>query len=55
MKDNPRAGAARRPHRRDDRREQLPTWKNTRPRDNQAMDRRDFDRTMERMEMVLGR
>jgi hypothetical protein len=55
MQDNLRAAPARRPQRRNDRREQLPTWKNTSPRENQPVDRRDLDRSLERMETVLGR
>ncbi len=35
--------------------EQLPTWKNTRPPDNQEIDRHDFERGLERMETLLGR
>ena len=44
------------PRRRDeDRNEPLPTWKNTRPRENQKVDRRDLERSLERMETLLGR
>ena len=40
---------------RHDQHEQLPTWRNTRPRGNPETDRRDFERSVERMEAVLGR
>ena len=44
------------PRRRDeDRPEQLPTHENTRPRDNQEVDHRDLERSLERMGTVLGR
>jgi len=36
-------------------RKPLPTWRNTRPRDNPALDRRDLARSIERFETVLGR
>jgi hypothetical protein len=36
-------------------REQLPTWRNTRPRGNPAPDRRDLERSRERFEALLGR
>ena len=36
-------------------REQQPIWRNTRPRGNPALDRRDLDRSVERFEAVLGR
>jgi hypothetical protein len=55
MQDTVRADTRRRPSRQDDRREQLPTWKNTCPRDNQDVDQRDLDRSLERMDTVLGR
>ena len=35
--------------------EPVPTWRNTRPRGNPETDRRDFERSVERMEAVLGR
>jgi hypothetical protein len=35
--------------------EPLPTWRNTRPRGNPEPDRRDLERSRERMEAVLGR
>jgi hypothetical protein len=38
-----------------DRREQPPTWRNTRPRGNQQLDERDHARSVERFEAVLGR
>jgi hypothetical protein len=34
---------------------QLPTWQNTRPRGNQEPDRRDLERSIEKLEMLLGR
>jgi hypothetical protein len=40
---------------RDDRREPLPTWRNTRPRGNPEPDRRDLERSVERFEALLGR
>jgi hypothetical protein len=36
-------------------REPVPTWRNTRPRGNQEPDRRDLNRGVERLEMLLGR
>jgi hypothetical protein len=36
-------------------REQLPTWRNTRPRGNPEPDRRDLERSRERFEALLGR
>jgi hypothetical protein len=33
----------------------LPTWQNTRPRGNQELDRRDLNRSIEKLEMLLGR
>jgi hypothetical protein len=41
--------------RRDERREPLPTCRNTRPRGNPEPDRRDLERSVERFEMLLGR
>jgi hypothetical protein len=38
-----------------ERREPLPTWRNTRPRGNPEPDRRDLERSVERFEMLLGR
>jgi hypothetical protein len=32
-----------------------PTWENTRPRGNQELDRRDFERSVEKLEMLVGR
>ena len=58
MEDRTTTDARRRsPHHpeRDPRRQQLPTWKNTLPPGNQAIDRRDLERGIERMEMLLGR
>jgi hypothetical protein len=36
-------------------REPLPVWRNTRPRANPELDRRDLARSQARMEMVVGR
>lgn len=36
------------------RHEELPTWRRTRPRANPEVDRRDLDRSTERLEMLLG-
>ena len=42
--------------RRGERREQqLPTWRNTRPRGNPQIDREDFERGTARWESLLGR
>ena len=38
-----------------DRREQPPTWRNTRPRGNPETHERDLARSVERFEAVLGR
>ena len=35
--------------------EQLPTWRNTRPRGNPDTDKRDLERSRERFEALLGR
>jgi hypothetical protein len=35
--------------------EPLPTWRNTRPRANQEVDRGDLERSRERFEALLGR
>ena len=35
--------------------EQLPTWRNTRPRGNPELDRQDLERSRERFEALLGR
>ena len=35
--------------------EQLPTWRNTRPRGNPEPDRHDLARSRERFEALLGR
>jgi hypothetical protein len=48
-------GVARPAPRRDERRDPLPTWQNTRPRGNPEPDKRDVERSMERLEMLLGR
>ena len=40
---------------RDSRHEPLPTWQNTRPRENQEPHRDDLARSRERWETVLGR
>jgi hypothetical protein len=45
----------RRRHTRQDTPEPLPTWRNTRPRGNQEVDRRDLERSRERFEALLGR
>jgi hypothetical protein len=49
----PRAPAA--TERRDESREPLPTWRNTRPRANQETHSSDLARGRERWEAVLGR
>jgi hypothetical protein len=36
-------------------REPLPTWRNTRPRGNPEPDRKDLERSRERFEALLGR
>ena len=41
--------------RRNDQQEQLPTWRNTRPRGNPDTDKRDLERSRERFEALLGR
>ena len=48
-----KAGTPRTEPRRDQQ-EQLPTWRNTRPRGNPDTDRRDMERSWERMEALLG-
>ena len=35
--------------------EQLPTWRNTRPRGNPEPDKQDLERSRERFEALLGR
>ena len=35
--------------------QQLPTWRNTRPRGNAEIDREDFERGRARWESLLGR
>jgi hypothetical protein len=40
---------------REEAREPLPTWRNTRPPENQEPDRNDLERSRERWEAVLGR
>ena len=37
------------------REQQLPTWRNTRPRGNAEIDREDFERGRARWESLLGR
>jgi hypothetical protein len=46
---------AERRRRREEHREPLPTWRNTRPRGNAEIDRHDLKRSTERFEMLLGR
>jgi hypothetical protein len=41
--------------RREDPREPVPTWRNTRPRGNPEPDRQDLERSRERFEALLGR
>jgi hypothetical protein len=41
--------------RQEERPEQLPTWRNTRPRGNPETDRPELERSRARMEAVLGR
>ena len=38
-----------------DRPDELPIWRNTRPRGNPEPDRHDLERSVARMEAVLGR
>jgi hypothetical protein len=38
-----------------ERRDPLPVWDNTRPRGNPEPDRRDVERSRERLEAVVGR
>lgn len=46
---------ARQENRQEDRREeQLPTWRNTRPRGNPKTDQPELERSRARMEAVLG-
>jgi hypothetical protein len=52
-KSAPRPVAGSRPEREPNR--LPPTWQNTRPRGNQELDRRDFERSVEKLEMLLGR
>jgi len=40
--------------REEERHEDLPTWRKTRPRANPEVHRRDLDRSTERLEMLLG-
>ncbi|MGH2713468.1 MAG: hypothetical protein ACRDM7_06210 [Thermoleophilaceae bacterium] len=35
--------------------EPVPTWRNTRPRGNPEIDKRDLERSRERFEALLGR
>jgi hypothetical protein len=39
---------------REERHEDLPTWRRTRPRGNPEVDRADLERSTERLEMLLG-
>jgi hypothetical protein len=41
-------------HGRGERREELPTWRKTRPRANPEIHRADLERSKERLEMLLG-
>jgi hypothetical protein len=43
------------PQSKQDVREPLPTWRNTRPRGNPEPDREDLKRSRERFEALLGR
>ncbi len=54
MTDRKQERATERPNQHD-RREQPPTWRNTRPRGNQELHERDHARSVERFEAVLGR
>ncbi len=44
---------AKREHRRG--RDRSPVWENTTPRGNQELDRRDVDRSLERLHALVGR
>jgi hypothetical protein len=48
----PTKGGRRRSQRQE---QQLPTWRNTRPRGNAEIDREDFERGRARWESLLGR
>jgi hypothetical protein len=39
---------------RDERHDELPTWRRTRPRANPEIHRADMERSTERLEMLLG-
>jgi hypothetical protein len=41
-------------HAREERHEDLPTWRKTRPRSNPEVHRADLKRSTERLEMLLG-
>ena len=41
-------------HERGERHDELPTWRRTRPRANPEIHRGDLERSMERLEMLLG-
>jgi hypothetical protein len=55
MDKRPQQHRAKTPEEPRERPERPPTWTNTRPRENPELDRRDLDRSVERLEMVLGR
>jgi hypothetical protein len=42
------------PRAREERQEDLPTWRRTRPRSNPEIHRGDLERSTERLEMLLG-
>jgi hypothetical protein len=42
------------PRVREERHEDLPTWRRTRPRSNPEVHRADLERSTERLEMLLG-
>jgi len=42
------------PRTREERHEDLPTWRRTRPRSNPEVHRADLERSTERLEMLLG-
>jgi hypothetical protein len=55
MERTPQQDLAKTPPELRERPERPAPWINTRPRENQQLDRRDLERSMERLEMVLGR
>jgi hypothetical protein len=55
MERTPQQDLAKTPQEARERPERPPPWENTRPRENQELDHRDLERSMERLEMVLGR